>query len=85
MLTAEDIKEIEAMHEARKKGYYYNSKTVTDMYNKLLNKNVTPTNCGSCIRRRCDEIWAKYQEIIKLTTPKEDGKKEVNQGDSDSK
>lgn len=66
-LTQEDIKHIEKMYEARQKGLYYDSKIVTDTYNKILNTNAAPTNCGSCIRRRVDAIWAEYNKMKKMT------------------
>lgn len=67
-LTQEDIKHIEKMYEARQKGLYYDSKLVTDIYNKIFDVAVAPTNCGSCIRRRVDAIWGEYNKIKDLTS-----------------
>lgn len=78
ILTAEDVKHIERMHEARNKGLYYSSEVVTEIYNKLYNTNISVTNCGNCIRRRVDAIWAKYQEILELTSEKETEEKVKN-------
>lgn len=52
----EDIKMVEKLIEIKAKGYYADGKQVTDYYNRLLNKHVNPTNCGSCIRQRVGEL-----------------------------
>lgn len=68
-LTEEDIKHIIAMWKARQKRLFYSSKIVADIYNKLLNAHVTPSNCSNCNIKRIDEIWNKYQQLIKQTEP----------------
>lgn len=52
----EDIKMVEKLIEIKAKGYYADGRQVTDYYNRLLNKHVNPTNCGSCIRQRVGEM-----------------------------
>ena len=52
----EDIKMVEKLIEIKAKGYYADGRQVTDYYNRLLNKHVNPTNCGSCIRQRVGEL-----------------------------
>ena len=52
----EDIKMVEKLIEIKAKGYYASGQQVTDYYNRLLNKHVNPTNCGSCIRQRVGEL-----------------------------
>lgn len=54
--TDEDIKLVEKFIDIKNKGYYADGKQVTEHYNKLLGKHVTPTNCGSCIRQRVGEL-----------------------------
>lgn len=71
-ITAEDIKLGTRMWEARQKGLYFETKAVTNLYNKLYNTNLTPTNCGSCIRKRIDGIHKKLEELKELTEPKEE-------------
>ena len=78
-LTETEIKEIENMWSARQRGLYYNTEKVTNMYNKLLNANLTPSNCGSCIRKRIDAIWSKYNQML---NEKEDGKENQEIQDS---
>ena len=51
-----DIMMVEKFIDIKNKGYYADGKQVTDYYNRLLNKHVNPTNCGSCIRQRVGEL-----------------------------
>jgi len=67
--TEDDIQFVEKAIELKNKGYYIDGKQLTDVYNKVLNKNVNPTNCGSCIRQRITELEGalnhhKAQEAI---------------------
>ena len=68
-ITAEDIKLAERMHDARQKGLYFETRAVTNLYNKLYHTNLSATSCGSCIRKRIDGIWKKVQEIKAITEP----------------
>lgn len=70
-ITLDDIKLAEEMWKIRQKGLFYNTEKVTNLYNKLHNTHLTPTNCGGCIRKRIDAIHSKIEEYKKLT---EDGK-----------
>ena len=54
--TDEDIKTVERFIEIKNKGYYADGKQLTDIYNRLLGKHVNPTNCGSCLRQRTNEL-----------------------------
>lgn len=54
--TKEDIELIEKFVEIRNKGYYADGGQVTDVYNRVLEKNVNVTNCGSCLRGRITEL-----------------------------
>ena len=51
-----DIKLIEKFIEIRNRGYYADGGQVTEVYNRVLNKNLRPSNCGSCIRQRIGEL-----------------------------
>lgn len=55
-MTSEDVEKIEKLIEIRNHGFYADGKEVTDLYNKVLNKHLAPTNCGSCIRQRVGEL-----------------------------
>lgn len=55
-MTKEQIEQIKDYDEKMRHGYTVNGGAVTALYNEVLNKNVAPTNCGSCIRRRIQEM-----------------------------
>lgn len=74
-MTSEDINLIERFEKIMDDGYYVASDDVTRAYNRILNANVPPTNCGSCIRRRINELVNeknKFKERIKAETAKTD-------------
>lgn len=54
--TNEDIKLVEKFIDIKNKGYYADGAQLTEVYNRVLNKRVSPTNCGSCIRGRINEL-----------------------------
>lgn len=60
-ISSDDLKLIEQFHSILNRGYYADSKQVTDEYNKLIRKPqglqlAQPTNCASCLRRRILEL-----------------------------
>ena len=83
--TEEDIKFVEKAIELMQKGYYIDSNQLTTVYNRVLNKHVNPTSCGSCCRQRCSELrdalnhYKKQQELAQLNgfTTVEEYKQEV--------
>lgn len=54
--TPEDVKLVEKLIEIKNRGFYADGKQVTDVYNRVLQKRATPTNCSSCIRQRVSEL-----------------------------
>lgn len=54
--TNEDVVFVEKAIELKNKGYYIDGKQLTDVYNRVLNKRVNPTSCGSCLRQRIAEL-----------------------------
>lgn len=52
----EDVKKVEQFIEIRNRGYYCDGKQLTEVYNRVLGKNLPPTNCGSCMRARIQEL-----------------------------
>lgn len=54
--TQEDITFVEKAIELKKKNFYIDSTQLTEVYNRVLNKRVAPTNCGSCLRQRITEL-----------------------------
>lgn len=55
-ITNEDISIVEKFIEIKNRGLYANGSQVTEAYNRILHQNVRPTNCGSCIRGRIQEL-----------------------------
>lgn len=56
--TEDDIKLVEKFIELKNKGYYCDGQQLTQVYNRILNKRVNSTSCGSCIRQRINELEA---------------------------
>lgn len=54
--TNEDVSMVEKFIEIKNKGFYANGTELTEVYNRVLEKSVPPTNCGSCIRQRIQEL-----------------------------
>lgn len=61
-----DIKMVEKFIELKQKGYYVDGKQLTDYYNRLLNKRVNPTSCGSCLRQRVGELESALNHAREL-------------------
>lgn len=55
-ITQEDRQLIKELHNKLNKGEKIKSKDLTDLYNRVTDKNVTNTNCGSCLRQRLLEL-----------------------------
>lgn len=66
MITSDDIKLIEKLIDIKNRGLLTDGSTVTNIYNKVLDKRVTSTNCSSCIRARIQELenWLKKQKAV---------------------
>lgn len=69
--TKEDISLIEKFVEIRNKGYYADGGQVTDVYNRVLEKNVNVTNCGSCLRGRITELEDALRRFKSLAKQQE--------------
>lgn len=75
-----------------RRGLYASGDQVTQIYNSVLDKNVRPTNCGSCIRSRITELVnalnkveadeAKQAEIKAKEQAKEEIKEETENADN---
>ena len=52
----EDILMVEKFIEIKNKGLYADGAQLTEVYNRVLDKRVNTTNCGSCIRQRIKEL-----------------------------
>lgn len=84
--TSEDVQLVEKFIEIRDKGYYVSGEQLTEVYNRVLNKRVNVTSCGSCLRQRVNELAdaldrfkkqiALEEEQKKAEEPKEETKKQ---------
>ena len=54
--TNDDIKMVEKFIDIKNRGYYVDGKQLTEVYNRVLEKNANVTNCGSCLRQRTQEL-----------------------------
>ena len=74
--TNEDVKLVEKFIEIRNKGFYCDGGQLTEVYNRVLDKRVAPTNCGSCIRQRINELEGALNSFKKLSETKTEDKVE---------
>lgn len=65
--TSDDVKMVEKFIEIKNKGYYCDGGQLTEVYNRVLAKRVNPTNCGSCIRQRINELEEALNRFKKLS------------------
>lgn len=63
--TNEDVKLVEKFIDIKDRGYYVEGYQLTQVYNRVLEKNVQPTNCGSCLRQRINELQVALQQFKK--------------------
>lgn len=79
----DDIKLVEKFIEIKNKGYYVDGKQLTEVYNRVLEKNANVTNCGSCLRQRTQELenaLNAFKRLSEASKPQEQtvAKKEEN-------
>lgn len=65
--TKEDIELVEKFIEIKRKGFYVDGTQLTEVYNRVLNKRVNPTNCGSCLRQRTNELEDALNRFKRLS------------------
>lgn len=76
--TSDDVKFVEKAIEVRNKGYYIDGRQLTEVYNRVLEKRANPTNCGSCIRQRINELEGALNSFKRLSEKLNDNKVEDN-------
>ena len=74
--TNEDIKLVEKFIEIKNKGFYCDGDQLTEVYNRVLDKRVGATNCGSCIRARINELEGALNQFKRLSETKTEVKVE---------
>lgn len=81
-MTNEDIEQIKKFKELRDKGYYVAGQDVTNLYNKVFEKNIENSNCSSCIRRRIGELITAMETFVKqmqLNKPAENNEEKISE------
>ena len=73
--TSEDVQLVEKFIDIRNRGYYASGEQLTEVYNRVLNKRVNPTNCGSCIRQRINELEEALNRFKRQISLEEEQKK----------
>ena len=63
--TDEDIKLIEKFIDIKDRGYYCDGGQLTQVYNRVLEKNVASTSCGACLRQRINELQVALEQFKK--------------------
>lgn len=63
----EDIEKVEKFIDIRNRGYYCDGAQLTEVYNRVLEKHVNVTNCGSCLRQRVNELAEALERFKKLS------------------
>jgi hypothetical protein len=74
--TNEDVVMVEKFIDIKNRGYYCDGGQLTDVYNRVLEKNAPPTNCGSCMRQRINELEVALNQF-KKTLEKEPPKAKI--------
>lgn len=75
--TSDDVKMVEKFIEIKNKGFYCDGTQLTTVYNRVLEKNVAPTSCGSCMRARISELETALNSFKKTLEVKEEPKAKI--------
>ena len=74
--TNDDIEMVEKFIDIKNKGYYCDGAQLTEVYNRVLERHVNPTNCGSCIRTRITELEDALNRFKRQIALEEEQKKQ---------
>ena len=72
----EDVKLVEKFIDIKNRGFYCDGTQLTTVYNRVLEKNVPPTSCGSCMRARISELETALNSFKKTLEVKEEAQNE---------
>ena len=79
-LSKEDLALIRKFEKLKQAGYYCDSQLLTTVYNRILDKHVATTNCGSCMRSRIAELVEaanKFERMLALDNEQKKTETEV--------
>lgn len=79
--TKEDIELVEKFIDIKNRGYYCDGTQLTQVYNRVLGKNVNVTNCGTCLRGRVSELEAALRQFKEICKRQEELAQEVLKDD----
>ena len=80
--TEEDIEKVRKFIEIKRRGHYVETHELTDVYNRVLEKHVSNTTCGSCLRQRVEELERALRKYEADKAKKEAEEKLANAQDS---
>ena len=87
--TEKDKELVRKFINIKKRGLYVESTQLTEAYNRILDKNVRNTTCGSCMRARIAELetalnkWEADEAKLKVQKQaKEEIKEETENADN---
>lgn len=84
--TERDKELVRKFINIKKRGLYVESTQLTEAYNRILDKNVRNTTCGSCMRARIAELETalnKWEaDEAKLKAKEEEIKEETENADN---
>lgn len=94
IFTEEDKTLVRKFISIKNRGLYTDSMQLTEAYNRILEKNVRNTTCGSCMRARVSELenalkqWEK-EEIkaqldVKSTEALKEGKEALKEAEANN-
>lgn len=69
--TEEDIEKVRKFINIKNKGHYVETHELTTVYNRVLEKHVNNTSCGSCLRQRVEELERALRRYEADKTKKE--------------
>lgn len=75
--TNDDVIMVEKFIDIKNKGFYCDGKQLTEVYNRVLEKNAPPTNCGSCMRARISELEGALNQFKKTLEVNEEPKAKI--------
>ena len=82
--TDEDIKLIEKFIDIKDRGYYCDGGQLTQVYNRVLEKNVASTSCGACLRQRINELQVALQQFKRSIEVNSEASEGITEGKVDN-
>ena len=73
-ISAADIELLQDLINRKNKGFTINSKTVIDLYLKVMGKPARPTTCSACLKgyiQQREAKWSKMQKAIEKAKEEE--------------